>query len=396
MMINNQFLKSTAILFSGNIMAGFIGFISLSLLTYFGTIKQINYINYLFYLAPTVFTFIDFGRSNATLLASNKTSEPYDIFISIFQIFILIFPIVFLLVLNLNFQFILEIYFILTCFVIQKIYYSVLLKKSKEIYAVISQIILSFLKLFAVILIVIFNDYESYFISIIYGFSLFVFLFSYLIFFKNHLSDLYKKIFNRISDLWKDMKVIGPNNISLILLDRFEILFFIYILNDIEYASLVTIIGYSFLIGVVIDAIMKKLYVDLENQKFSNKILFMSFIKKYGLKFFLAIFLIFLAIYNTIDIIVINKFILIGELIIFSILFQITRFISQFIELDYFRIRSSKLIKLRMIFLFIFSCSLFICYYFDFSLFSCLVIFIIIRLFTLYLLIKTKTPIEIS
>ena len=125
MMIKNQFLKSTLILFSGNIIAGFIGFLSLTFLTYFGTIKQINYINYVFYLAPTIFTFIDFGRSNATLLASNKKSEPYDIFISIFQIFILIFPIVFLYALDLNFQFILEIYFILTCLLIQKIYYSV-------------------------------------------------------------------------------------------------------------------------------------------------------------------------------------------------------------------------------------------------------------------------------
>ena len=296
MMIKNQFLKSTLILFSGNIIAGFIGFLSLTFLTYFGTIKQINYINYVFYLAPTIFTFIDFGRSNATLLASNKKSEPYDIFISIFQIFILIFPLVFLYALDLNFQFILEIYFILTCLLIQKIYYSVFLKKSKEFFAVISQVILSFLKLFAIILIVIYSNYENYFISIIYGFSFFIFLFYYVICFKNQLSDLNKKIFNRISDLWKDMKVIGPNNISLILLDRFEILFLIYILNDIEYATLVTIIGYSFLIGIVVDAIMKKLYVDLENQKVSNKTLFSRFITKYGFKFFLTIFLLFVVI----------------------------------------------------------------------------------------------------
>jgi hypothetical protein len=192
------------------------------------------------------------------------------------------------------------------------------------------------------------------------------------------------------------MKIIGPNNISLILLDRFEILFLIFLLNDIEYATLVTIIGYSFLIGMVVDAIMKKLYVDLEYQTISNKILFLKFIDKYGFILCTALILLMTIIYMTIDLFSINKFILIGEVIIFSIMFQISRFISQFIELDYFRIKSNKLIKLRMIFLFIFSCALYICWQYKLSFFECLIFFLFVRFFTLFILIKINTYIEIN
>ena len=185
----------------------------------------------------------------------------------------------------------------------------------------------------------------------------------------------------RIRELFSDMKYIGPNNLILVVTDKFELLFFIYLINNKEYASFSSIIGLSYLIGILVDAVMKKLYIDLRNQKTSNRLKLYRFVKINFKSICLLLVIILTFIPYVADIFLAFKLQTVKEIVFFSIIFQLLRFISQFLELDFISHGSRNILTIKIINLFLLFSGVIISYFFELSFVYILVVFCLIRIF---------------
>lgn len=375
-------------MFYGNFFSSFLGAMSLSLLSFFGAYDQINYINYVFNLAATIFTFIDFGRSNAILLNKQTSSDTQnDLQFSIVQIIIILALVSLIDVLGLfNLSFF-DLTFIVCLFLVQRTYYSNCIANEQDYKGVSSQIYLSIIKLVAILGIVTIPTLSTkIIISFLYGTCLLVVTLLFLIKTTQNNGFSIKETTKRITTLLKHMKIIGPNNIFLILIDRFEILFFIYLIGDIEYASFITLISYSYLIGILVDAVMKKLYLKdgLSTRSYKNNMII--FLKKHKLKISAVFVLIIISMSFFTNKVFNHKFVLVEQIIVYAVFFQSLRFVSQYVELDFIRTASSKLLVLRTINVILFIIGFVVCLQMEVHLTHLLIIFSALRLLNITLL----------
>lgn len=372
----NSFFREIKVLFTGNLLSAIFGALCLLLITYYGSYSQITYINYSFALASTIFTFLDFGRSNAILLSETTKIEKFNDYNFSFLLTILI------LTLNLVFFSITGIdYFgvllIASIMISQRIFYSVCVSLTYDITAVVSQVILSLLKLIVIILLIVSELNVEFLISLVYGISL-IMIGTYYLKFYNFFS--LKSTLSRIRNLFQDMKFIGPNNLFLVLTDRFEILFFIYLISEKEFASFSSLIGISYLIGIVIDAVMKKLYINVRKHKISNKSKLYNFLKTEFKLILLTLIITLIVAPYIADIFLNFKLQNVKEIVFFSIVFQLLRFISQFLELDFISHRSKNILFIKAINLLLLFSGLIFCLIYKLSFIHILIVFFSIRL----------------
>ena len=165
-----SFFKEIKVLFIGNLVSAFFGALCLLLITYYGNYNEITYINYSFALASTIFTFLDFGRSNAILLSKQTRDQKFNDhnFSYILIILILLFNFIFSLISEKSF---LDVILIVSLFIPQRTFYSICVSIKDDFSAVVSQLSLSFLKLFAVILLINSELNIKFLISLFYGIS---------------------------------------------------------------------------------------------------------------------------------------------------------------------------------------------------------------------------------
>lgn len=379
-----SFFKGITILLTGNLLSAIFGALCLLLITYYGDYNQINYINYTFALASTIFTFLDFGRGNSILLSKKTNNQKFNDYNFSFLLIISI------LFLNLAFSSITEVKILDTLLIVsllisQRTFYSVCISLNNDVSAVISQVILSLLKLFVVILLLISELNIEFLISLVYSISLIVLSVYYLKFYK-HFS--LKSTFSRIKNLFSDMKFIGPNNAFLVLTDRFEILFFIYLINDKEFASFSSLLGISYLIGIFVDALMKKLYINVRNQKISNRSRLYSIIKTNFKSIFLFLIISLTVIPYVADILLNFKLQNVKEIVFFCIIFQLLRFISQLLELDFISHKSKNILFIKIINLFFLFMGIISSSIFKLSFIHILIVFCAIRLFLILPLVS--------
>ena len=372
-----SFFREIKILFTGNLLSAIFGALCLFLITYYGDYNEITYINYSFALASTIFTFLDFGRSNAILLSKQTKDERFNDhnFSFLLIILIILFNLIFSLIIEKSF---LDVSLIVSLFIPQRTFYSVCVSIKDDFSAIISQLSLSLLKLFAVIFLINSELNIEFLISLFYGISLTLLSVYYLKFYKYF---SLKFTFMRIRELFSDMKYIGPNNLVLVVTDKFELLFFIYLINNKEYASFSSLIGISYLIGIFVDAVMKKLYIDLRNQKTSNRLKLYRFIKIKFKSICLLLIIILIFIPYVADIFLAFKLQTVKEIVFFSIIFQLLRFISQFLELDFISHGSRNILTIKIINLFLLFSGIIISYFFELNFVYILVLFCLIRIF---------------
>lgn len=387
--------KSIGKLLTGNIISGIIGFSTLSLLTYYGNNNDISYFNHIFNLAATLFTIADYGKSNAILLSNNnRDSFKNEFCLTFLTLFCL--PILSTIIYYVfSWSGVFDLTLIIGCLVIQKTLYSLYVLINKEWFAILTQIYIALLKITLVYFYIFYSYDKSNLFCFLYGGTILLTL--TIISFQNNLyNNFITNSINRIQELWRNMKTIGPNNISLIVLDRFEILLFIYIAKEHEYASLVTILGYSYLFGMFVDAVMKRSYKNYHSKNELNTSILISYYKRNIISLITSSF------------ILIPLFVVVGneilpatlsyktELIIYSIAFQLSRFACQYIELDLINYNGGKLMKIR-----IFQLSLFfICFLIALStklpFLYLILLFLALRLLLFFITLSTTKSIRIA
>lgn len=371
-----SFLREIKILLTGNLLSAILGAIGILLVTYYGSYNQISYINYSYALASTIFTFLDFGRSNAILLSKETKSQKHNDFnFSFLLIALLIFlNFVFSSTLDLNFF---DIISIVSLLLFQRIFYSVYISCNDDQSAVLSQVILSTLKL-TVITFLIFSQLNiKFLISIVYGVSLVILSIYHLKFYKYF---SLKSIFSRIKYLFSDMKIIGINNFFLVVTDRFEILFFVYIINQKEFASFSSLIGISYLIGIIVDAFMKKLYINSRKKRTSNRLSVYRIIKTNFKSLLLFLILMLIIIPFVAETLLNFKLQNVKEIVFYSLVFQLLRFISQLLELDFISHNSKNIFLIKIINLLFLFVGLIIASILKFNFINVLIMFCMIRL----------------
>lgn len=351
-----QLNKSFLLLFVGsNVIAAVIAFIINTWVNISYEVEFIGKYTYNLALASFVFTLIDFGRINDSLLNNNSSRK--DLILNIILS-------IGLCVLALGLKVISMPVFVVTVLLFIQRYilnYNVITESRGGI--MLLQICGSLIRLLLVLLISInFETGEAY--VLILGLIVLS-----VVFLKHRVRKLFTKTALNI----------GALNLGLILIERFDVLALRNLLTSVNFASLSAILSYTYLIGIFIDPIIKLLYKS--GNEISIKLLDAK-IKDNTIYITAITCLITLLGYFILDYFFGDKFVNILLFLLYGVLLQLIRILAQVYEITILEKSTKKIILLRALSILILFVGMIVLDYV--GLIASLIIFLLSRLIPIF------------